>query len=121
MLQVGFFAHESADGSPFSDRLKRYYSPRGYATWSVGENLLFSTADIDAAAAIRAWLDSPSHRHNLLSPGWREVGISAQRSDAAGGTFDGESTWVITTDFGVRTGAIGQARKPQGRVKISPR
>lgn len=121
MLELGFFAHESADGSPFSDRLKRYYSPRGYTSWSVGENLLFTTAEIDPAAAIQAWLDSPGHRRILLSPGWREVGVSAQRSDAAAGTFGGEPTWVITTDFGFRTGATGQARKPQARVTISPR
>jgi uncharacterized protein YkwD len=38
MLERGYFAHESGDGSPFLARLKRYYPVRG-GYWTVGENL----------------------------------------------------------------------------------
>ena len=38
MLNQGFFSHESADGTSFASRLRRFYRPtRGY--WIVGENL----------------------------------------------------------------------------------
>ena len=104
LIRAGVFQHDSPDGTPFAQRLKHFYSPSGYATWAAGENLLYDTADIDAAAAIRAWLDSPPHRHNMLDPAWREVGISSGHASSAGGTFRGQPTWVITMDFGARTG-----------------
>jgi uncharacterized protein YkwD len=103
MLTNGFFQHESKDGSPFSARVKRYYVTVGYDSWSAGENLLYSTSEISAPAAIKAWLNSPMHRANMLSPAWHEVGIGAFYASAAGGTFGGEATWVITMDFGMRT------------------
>jgi len=104
MLQGGFFTHESGDGSPFDARLKRFYRASGYDAWSVGENLLYSTAEIGPAGAIKAWLESPAHRDNLLAPQWREVGIGSVRASVAGGAFGGKSTWAITMDFGVRSG-----------------
>jgi uncharacterized protein YkwD len=98
------FQHDSPNGTPFVQRLKRFYSPAGYATWTAGENLLYSTADVDADTAIQAWLDSPPHRENMLSRVWREVGIGSIHASAAVGTFGGEPTWVITMDFGARIG-----------------
>lgn len=102
MLEGGFFAHESRDGSPFVARVKRYYRSSGYVSWSAGENLLYNTAGIDARTAIEAWLGSPPHRANLLAPGWREVGIGSLHARSAGGTFGGRPTWVVTMDFGTR-------------------
>jgi uncharacterized protein YkwD len=104
MLDDGYFQHESKDGSPFFVRVKRFYQAAGYERWSVGENLLYSTASLDASKAIDAWLESPGHRRNMLTPGWREVGVSALHSSAAGGTFGGGPAWVVTMDFGLRTG-----------------
>jgi uncharacterized protein YkwD len=102
MLTEGYFAHESSDGSPFSVRLKHFYAAAGFDHWSVGENLLYTTGKLSAANAINAWLGSPSHRKNLLSPAWREVGIGALRASSANGTFGGEPTAVVTMDFGSR-------------------
>lgn len=104
MLDNGFFEHESRNGSPFSLRLKRYYGAAGVQSWSVGENLLYTTGDASATMVVKAWLASPPHRDNLLSPLWREVGIGALHADSAGGTFGGSNTVVVTMDFGVRTG-----------------
>jgi uncharacterized protein YkwD len=104
MLENGFFAHESLDGSPFGARIRRFYRPAGYASWSAGENLLYDTGELDADTAVKAWLASPEHRRNMLDPAWREVGIASMHAPSAGGTFGGEPTWVVTMDFGVRTG-----------------
>ena len=110
MLQIGFFKHESNDGTPFFVRVKRFYGATGYGQWSVGENLLYSGAELDAQALIDVWLESPAHRRNMLSSAWREVGIGAVYSDAAGGTYGGAPTWMITMDFGfrIRTGSKSQ-------------
>ena len=72
---------------PFAQRLKRFYSPSGFARWTAGENLLYNSADIDAATAIRAWLNSSPHRENMLNPNWREVGIASVHASAAGGVY----------------------------------
>jgi uncharacterized protein YkwD len=45
---------------------------------------------------------SPEHRDNILTPRWREIGISALHVPAAPGTYHGQEVTVITTDFGVR-------------------
>jgi uncharacterized protein YkwD len=102
MADQGYFAHESGDGSPFSKRLQRFYPQGSKAYWSVGENLLWSSPDVDAEAALQLWLDSPEHRANLLTPRWREIGVSAVHADAAPGTFRGLDVTIVTTDFGVR-------------------
>jgi uncharacterized protein YkwD len=47
-------------------------------------------------------MDSPEHRANILTPRWREIGISAVHVAAAPGTFQGREVTIITTDFGVR-------------------
>jgi uncharacterized protein YkwD len=102
MVQRGYFSHDSADGSAFWIRIRRYYHAgrRGY--WSVGENLLWSSPDVAANAALQMWADSPPHRENLLTPRWREIGIAAVHVATAPGTYGGREVTVITTDFGVR-------------------
>jgi uncharacterized protein YkwD len=102
MLVNGFFDHDSIDGTPFSERLKRTYPPRAKASWSVGENLFASTAAPAAVDAVDAWLASPGHRTVLLSPVYREIGIGVGQARAAGGTFGSGFAWVVTADFGAR-------------------
>ena len=121
MLADGYFEHESRDGSPFFVRVKRYYAAAGFDTWSVGENLLHTTGKVSAAQVIKAWLDSPSHRQNMLSPAWREVGIGALQANSAGGTFGGEQTLVVTMDFGGRSGGTGQKTVKLVKPKPNPR
>ena len=114
MLTSGFFAHDSRGGVSFATRLKGFYRSAGFDTWAVGENLFYSTGTVDAKDAIAAWLASPGHRENMLAPSWREVGIGSVHSAAAAGQFGGNPTWVITVDFGARSGkaATRTSRSP---------
>lgn len=102
MATLGFFAHDSHDGTVFWKRIARSYPSRGYSYWTVGENLLFSTSGLDGAEAVRRWLKSPPHRKVLLSRLWREAGISAVRASAAPGDFGGSDVTIVTADFGQR-------------------
>jgi uncharacterized protein YkwD len=102
MAQKGYFAHESADGSSFFKRIAFYYPYRGYNKWSAGENILYSTPDIDSGGALRLWMNSPEHRANLLSRSWREIGLGAVHSSSAPGVYNGDAVTVVTADFGVR-------------------
>jgi uncharacterized protein YkwD len=103
MGTYGFFAHDSRDGSEFWKRVRRFYRPGGYSTWSVGENLLWSSGGLSAAAALKLWMGSAGHRRNILTPRWREIGLSAFSVRSAPGVFGGRDVVIITTDFGVRS------------------
>jgi uncharacterized protein YkwD len=103
MGRFGFFSHDSRDGSEFWARVKRWYGPDGYRTWSVGENLLWSSGRLSAAAALKLWMSSPGHRKNILTARWREVGLSAVSVAAAPGVFGGRDVVIVTSDFGVRS------------------
>ncbi|HEX7082973.1 MAG TPA: CAP domain-containing protein [Gaiellaceae bacterium] len=102
MAADGYFAHPSADGTAFWKRIARTYPSTGYGYWSVGENLLWSSPDVDPAEALRLWMNSPEHRANILDPHWREVGVAAVHVASAPGAYDGREVTLVTTDFGVR-------------------
>jgi uncharacterized protein YkwD len=61
-----------------------------------GENLAWGTGSrATARAIVSGWLRSPSHRANLLRPGWVRIGIGART-----GTFMGHAgATVVTADF----------------------
>ena len=75
MLEHGFFAHESLDGTAFSERIRTTLEPR--LDEVVGRRaLLTGTGDtLEPRAIVATWLDSPPHREILMSPTWRETGI----------------------------------------------
>lgn len=101
MLADGYFAHNSFDGTPFWKRLTAY-SNSSHGAWSVGENLLWSSPDVDADGALRLWIASPEHLANLLNPRWRQIGVAAVHMTQAPGVFHGMDVTIVTTDFGVR-------------------
>ena len=102
MARVGYFSHDSANGAAFWRRVERFYGSNGRRYWSVGENLLWSSPDIDAQGALKMWMGSPEHRANLLKPEWREIGLSAVHVPSAPGAFNGLEVTIVTADFGVR-------------------
>ena len=102
MAARGYFSHNSASGSSFDRRIARYYPVGGTHYWSVGENLLWSSPDVDAGGALNMWWNSPEHRRNMLTARWRDIGISAVHVAAAPGAYGGREVTIVTTDFGVR-------------------
>lgn len=98
----GYFAHPSADGTAFWRRIQHYFPSRSYSYWSVGENLLWSSPDVSAAAALKMWIASPEHLSNLLAPSWRRLGVSAVHVANGPGVYQHLPVTIITTDFGVR-------------------
>lgn len=82
LARCGMFSHTGCDGSDLELRLRRSRYPFALAA----ENLALGTED--AAATLRAWLDSPGHRENLLRPDLREAGIFH-------GSLRGQALWVL--------------------------
>src|SRR5262245_12456949 len=102
MGRLGYFAHNSADGTSFWRRIQRYYGSRNYAPWSERANLLWTAPSVSAANAMKMWIASPEHLRNLLTPQWRQLGVSAVHVASAPGVYGGHGVTIITTDFGVR-------------------
>jgi uncharacterized protein YkwD len=90
MLRTDRFYHGA-----FNARIRRV----GVRAPRVGENLAWGVGTLSRARAIvNVWLASPSHRANLLHPGYRLVGVGALR-----GSFSGyRGALMITTDFAGR-------------------
>lgn len=87
MLRTGDFSH-----GDWYRRLRRY----GARSRTLGENIAWGAgADGTAAALVRMWLASPSHRATMLSRSFRYVGVGV-----ATGTFSGfGGASVATADF----------------------
>lgn len=103
MGHLGFFTHESRDGSGFQKRVERFYGSKGYGNWSVGENLLWAAPAPSAAEALRLWMASPSHRQNILTARWREIGLSVVTVAQAPGVYGGRDVTIMTSEFGARS------------------
>jgi hypothetical protein len=94
MATLGFFSHVAPDGSTLVQR----DVSAGYSPWSyLEENIAAGQAS--PAEVVAAWMNSPEHRTNLLSPKVREIGIGY--FDKAGSPYG--TYWV--QEFGVRPGA----------------
>jgi uncharacterized protein YkwD len=69
MARNRFFSHNSPDGRGTEARINR----AGYRWWAFGENI---GCGQDAPEKIMAaWMKSSSHRENILSPAYSEIGI----------------------------------------------
>jgi uncharacterized protein YkwD len=102
MASRGYFGHNSSAGLSCTRRIARFYPMGSHRYWSVGENLLWSSDELNATAALNLWLDSPKHRKIILTARWREVGVGAVHVGSAPGVYGGRDVTIVTADFGVR-------------------
>jgi len=103
LLTQGVFDHDSSAGGAMGDRLRRFYPIGASRAWSVGENLLWGQDGIDAATAVKLWLESPAHRKIMLDPDWHEFGVGAVAAPSAPGVYaSAGAVVVVTLDFGTR-------------------
>ncbi len=73
MAEFQFFSHRGLDNKLVSDRADQ----AGVGRWrAIGENIAFNRGyDDPVGKAVELWLDSPSHRRNLLSNTWKESAV----------------------------------------------
>lgn len=90
MFELQYFDHVSPDGEGPADKASR----AGYAYIAIGENLALGNY-ADDEALVRAWMDSPGHRENILSTSFTELGVAVGR-----GNFEGHATWLAVQMFG---------------------
>lgn len=89
MAQKGYFAHVSPEGlTPW-----HWYKQEGYAFTYAGENLAIDFSD--SADVERAWMNSPTHRANILHKEFTHIGIGI-----AVGKYEGRETTFVVQAFG---------------------
>ena len=73
MAEFKFFSHRGVDNKMVSDRADN----AGLGKWrAIGENIAFNRGYQDPVGkAVELWLDSPSHRHNLMDDNWKESAV----------------------------------------------
>ena len=78
MLNKGYWAHFAPDGTtPWS-----FFTQFGYKYKYAGENLARDFCS--ASATVDAWMNSPTHRENVLSSNYKEIGIGVLEGNLAG-------------------------------------
>lgn len=98
MASKGYFAHTSPDGiDPWY-----WISKAGYKYSYAGENLAVNFSDSEDV--IRAWLNSPAHRDNILNAHFTEIGIGIAK-----GMYEGRETIFVAQMF-------GNPAKPQASI-----
>ncbi len=89
MASRGYFAHNSPDGlTPWY-----WFGQVGYDFLYAGENLAVHFSD--SGDVVRAWMDSPGHRANILNNKFSEIGIATSR-----GFYQGRETVFVVQMFG---------------------
>jgi uncharacterized protein YkwD len=88
ILDAQQFDH-NAGGKKFSSWIKE----AGYEYSFIGENLAMDF--MSSEGVVQGWLDSPSHRANLLSAEFNEIGVAVVE-----GMLDGKRSTIIVQVFG---------------------
>lgn len=73
MAEFNFFSHRGLDSKLVSDRA----DAAKVGKWrAIGENIAFNRGYKDPTEkAVELWLDSPTHRRNMMDPGWKESAV----------------------------------------------
>ena len=100
MIERDYFSHDTMGGGTFDERLKSFgYTPEGYSFYLVGENIAYGSGSYGEPDSIMSrWMKSDGHRHNILNPKFRQIGIGTYSGEYKG--LNGVS--MYTADFGVR-------------------
>lgn len=108
LLNSQYFNHTSPAGKKFSQWIKDV----DYKYFYVGENLAI---DFDNNQEIfQAWLNSPSHKENIIKPQYQEIGIAVIE-----GKYNNHQTTIVVQLFGSRVlgenEILGNVFKPSER------
>lgn len=100
MFAFNYWAHISPSGrDPWS-----FFQEMGYRYLYAGENL--ARDFMNSGSVVDAWMNSPSHRDNIVNPNYQEIGLAV-----VNGTLDGVETTLVVQVFATPT-PMPVAKKP---------
>lgn len=96
MLEKDYWSHIAPDGTTPWD----FFNQVGYRYQYAGENL---ARDFDSPnSVVNAWMASPTHKENLLSAKYKDIGIAVVE-----GELNGRPTTLVVQLFGSKPQGIG--------------
>jgi len=102
MIAKNYWAHTSPDGlTPWV-----WFKNAGYRYLYAGENLARDFAD--SSSVVNAWMNSPTHRENIVSNRYREMGIAVIND-----TFQGQPTTLVVQMFGTQVASAPEVAQNQ--------
>lgn len=108
MIQYQYFDHTSPSGiSPWF-----WFSKAGYNYKYAGENLAIGF--YDSEEVYNAWLNSPSHKANIVNPNYKEIGTAVLSG------FGPNNTIIVVQEFGSPLSALQSAVVKNNNVKLVP-
>ena len=101
MVKKSCFAHECKGEPSLVSRLRSVdYLIGALIRWTCGENIAYGGERYGTPKAIvKAWMNSPPHRANILNPAFKDVGVGFMPGTPGARKADGGT---YTTDFGLR-------------------
>lgn len=100
MFAFNYWAHVSPSGrDPWS-----FFKEVGYKYIYAGENL--ARDFMDSASVVEAWMNSPTHKDNIINPNYKEIGIAV-----VNGTLNGVETTLVVQVFGTPPPATTAQKK----------
>jgi hypothetical protein len=108
MVENNYFAHESPTGvTPW-----HWFEKAGYSFVYAGENLAVNY--FDSESVDKAWLNSPTHKANIVNPKFKEIGISARD-----GMYKGENTIYVVQMFGTPLSGVTEEDLPEAKEIVA--
>ncbi len=97
MAKNSYFAHYSPTGvSPWF-----WFDEVSYNFIHAGENLAVHFTD--SSDVVDAWMDSPTHRANIMNGNFTEIGVGTAK-----GTYEGEPTVFVVQLFGTPSAVVAK-------------
>jgi len=107
MFANNYWAHFAPDGtSPWY-----FIKSAGYSYVYAGENL--AKGFTSSTDAVEAWMNSPTHKANILSPQYEDMGFAIKE-----GTLQGEDTVLIVQMFGAKSNPAFALQQDDGTLEI---
>lgn len=110
MFAFNYWAHVSPSGrDPWS-----FFKEVGYRYIYAGENL--ARDFMDSSSVVEAWMNSPTHRDNIVNPNYKEIGVAV-----VNGTLNGVETTLVVQVFGTPPPATTAKKETTTLVeKVTP-
>jgi len=94
IISNNYFAHTSPKGvSPWY-----WYEKNNYDYEYAGENLAINFLEVERQH--KAWMESPTHRKNIMNVNYQEIGIAV-----GAGEINGQMSLITVQEFGTQVGA----------------
>ncbi len=95
MFAFDYWAHQSPSGrEPWE-----FFQEAGYEYRVAGENL--ARDFMNSNEVVEAWMNSPTHKENILNPKYQEIGVAV-----VNGTLGGIQTTLVVQFFGTPSEAV---------------